>query len=365
MDIEMDDSQGYFITGLYSLVSSTEIFLSRYGSDGTRLWTSVWGSSIWDEPRSVTRDPAGNVYGIGISGSGIDGNPFGNMKNSFISKYTATGTRLYTYQYNTSYAHDLVVDEADNRYIVGQTTSTTPDAILIKMLPSGGTTWSRTLGSTASDIGRKIVRDGAGNLYIAGTTAGSLGGQTHRGGDDIFLAKYSPDGDLLWVRMWGTSSTDRQTGLALSSDGFLYISGYTAGSFPGFTRVGFNECVLIKVGTDGTEAWLRQWGGVVDSYSNAMDVATSADGQEIFVTGFFSGTLDSLVSNGLYDVFVTKFYFSGVRSWSRGYGTTGEEEGLGIGVTALGDVFAVGYSDGNLSGQGNLGSDDIIVIHTR
>ncbi len=55
--------------------------------------------------------------------------------------------------------------------------------------------WIQQLGTSESDYAYGVSADGLGNLYIAGTTQGSLAG-VNAGGSDAFLSKYTASGTL-------------------------------------------------------------------------------------------------------------------------------------------------------------------------
>ncbi len=63
---------------------------------------------------------------------------------------------------------------------------------------SGGTsntsTFTQQLGSDSNEDAQGIVIDSSGNLYIAGSTGGSLDGNTGQGNNDIVLVKYNSSG---------------------------------------------------------------------------------------------------------------------------------------------------------------------------
>ena len=69
---------------------------------------------------------------------------------------------------------------------------------------------SRLSGSSSSARPRSItprdlVTDASGNVYVAGTTHGAIDAETqlvpntNKGGADAFVAKFDPQGALLWV----------------------------------------------------------------------------------------------------------------------------------------------------------------------
>ncbi len=73
------------------------------------------------------------------------------------------------------------------------------------------------------DIGRAIVRDASGNLYMTGSFSATAdfdpGAGTANlvslGGTDIFIAKYDASGNYVWAKKLGNTSTDTGYGLVL------------------------------------------------------------------------------------------------------------------------------------------------------
>ena len=53
------------------------------------------------------------------------------------------------------------------------------------------------------------------------------------GAADIFLLKYDSTGALLWTKQTGTTGRDFGYGVAVSGDGFIYVTGYTGASLNG------------------------------------------------------------------------------------------------------------------------------------
>ena len=58
------------------------------------------------------------------------------------------------------------------------------------------------------------------------------------GGDDFFLLKYDSTGSLSWTRQTGTTGNDTAYGVAVSGDGFIYLTGCTAGNLNGQINAG-------------------------------------------------------------------------------------------------------------------------------
>ncbi|HYL77392.1 MAG TPA: SBBP repeat-containing protein [Bryobacteraceae bacterium] len=132
---------------------------------------------------------------------------------------------------------------------------------LIKQDPTGNVLYATYLGGSSQDGATAITTDSQGNIYIAGYTyspdfpvtpgvvqtrnAGPLApvvvsnpefpyGPTYIApGGDAFVAKFSPDGALLFSTFLGGSGSDVPSLIAVDAAGAVYISGTTTSSdFP-------------------------------------------------------------------------------------------------------------------------------------
>ena len=80
----------------------------------------------------------------------------------------------------------------------------------------------------------------------------------YSGSWDIFLLKYNSTGALLWTNQTGTTDDDRGYGVSVSSDGYIYVTGVTAGNLNGHISAGiittlnlnilFKACTIEVVG---------------------------------------------------------------------------------------------------------------------
>lgn len=98
-----------------------------------------------------------------------------------------------------------------------------------------------------------MVTDTSGNVYVAGSfsseemklqvfkdaasgngAAAEAANQTRTlrsaGGTDLFLAKYDPQGTLIWARSAGGAGNEAATGLALDPAGNIYVTGFFSAS---------------------------------------------------------------------------------------------------------------------------------------
>jgi hypothetical protein len=78
------------------------------------------------------------------------------------------------------------------------------------------------------------------------TTDGRLDGQTNSGYSDAFLTTYNPDGTKAWTRLLGSSSYDEARAVTTGTDGAIYMAGSTFGSLDGQTSSGGHDAFLAK-----------------------------------------------------------------------------------------------------------------------
>jgi hypothetical protein len=206
---------------------------------------------------------------------------------------------------------------------------------------AGHRLWSRQPGTSDDDTALGVATDEDGNVYVAGSTGGALGGP-NKGGSDAWVIKFDGAGHRLWTRQPGTSASDAVLGVATDTDGSVYVVGYTS------LGPGDADAFVIKLGSDGHLLWRRQPGT-----SDAQDVATDEDGN-VYVVGGTCIRCDT-------DAWVTKYDGAGHPLWTRQPGTSGFDRAYDVAIGGEGDVYVVGETEGALGGP-NKGPDDTWVI---
>ena len=218
----------------------TDAFVSKYNTSGTLQWTSRLGTAALEESSAITTDSSGNVFISGFTKGSLDGSNAGGY-DAFFSKY------------NTS----------------------------------GALQWTRQLGTPGDDYSSGVATDSSGNIYISGRTGGSLGGQAYFGGTDAFVSKYDSSGTPLWTRQLGTSSQDGSYGVDVDASGNVFISGFTNGNLDG-TSAGSTDAFVSKYDTSGTLLWTNQLG--TSEQDSSHGVAVDSDGN-VFISGRTDGDL--------------------------------------------------------------------------
>ena len=174
-----------------------------------------FGSSKNDIGLGVRVDSKNNVYVIGFTEGGLEGNTNIGKQDIFLSKFNSSGFKLWTKQFGTPLydsANGLALDSSDNIYLTGYTQGNLynyvggKDVFVVKYDASGTKQWTRQFGApsfsqksqynsssqmvSSEDEGKKVSIDSTGNIYLTGNTQGGLDGNSNSGKEDIFLIKY-------------------------------------------------------------------------------------------------------------------------------------------------------------------------------
>ncbi len=143
--------------------------------------------------------------------------------------------------------------------------------------------WSASAGGVDNEAVAGVATDAAGNVYVTGyfsnsVTFGAIP-LTSAGGTDIFVAKYSANGALIWARQFGGAGNEVVRGVTAHPAGDVFI----VGSFEGTAL--FGATTLISAG--GSDAFAAR----LQSSSGIVIWAASAGGTgDERATGIFGGS---------------------------------------------------------------------------
>ena len=97
----MDSSDNIYVTGYTTggLDGNTnsgndDLILVKYNSSGTKQWTKQLGTSSYDYGQGVTVDSSNNIYVVGETQGGLDGNTSSGGSDLFLVKYNSSGNKL-------------------------------------------------------------------------------------------------------------------------------------------------------------------------------------------------------------------------------------------------------------------------------
>lgn len=203
------------------------------------------------------------------------------------------GSAAYDYGKQIAIASDgnlLVIGEEDGNAVLRKLDAVNLDSTLAIY----------DLGDLAGGDVTGIAVDGA-DIYIAGSTSsGSLYGGTvsnsYSGAKDGFVTKLSDGGSGFsadWISYLGTSATDNLSGIAVSG-GDVYVSGTTFGTLGGESKTGVRDGFTARLdGASGALEWQEQLGGEIGGYNAATGIVIDENGSSVLdKLGLPSGTID-------------------------------------------------------------------------
>ena len=241
--------------------------------------------------------------------------------------------------------------------------------------------WANRMGSVnGNDKAYRVETDALGNVYVTGdyTSIASFGAftlqpfGTNNTESDIFLAKYNPQGQCLWVTRAGSAWWDRSFALTIDPSGNVYISGMVTGYGPTipliyayFGNSAFNlpygyNIYVAKYDPNGTFLNLATAGPGSLANSPITVQAMDADSQgNVYVTGYYYnsvsfGALTLTSQNSSYSCFIAKLGSSGSWQWVQKVDLPGDDSGTAIAVDATGV-----YVSGGSYGGGTMNGDNI------
>ena len=204
---------------------------------------------------------------------------------------------------------------------------------------------------------------------FSGTTVSS------RGGSDIFLAKYTASGTLLWIVTAGGSSDDVGWGLDLDSDGNVYLTGWftNSGTFDSMDKAsrtvsGVGDTIfLARYSPAGNLAWV-QTGTVTDSsvFNFGYGIAVNSAAHTVYITALSQGNTTFSSENGTmhtvpgvwtWHMVVAKYGTDGNFQWAQANRGSPNSVPAGIAVDAGGNAYISGWLEDETTFSSANGKD--------
>lgn len=141
--------------------------------------------------------------------------------------------------------------------VAGQEIKGESDLVLMRYDSNGKQVWSRVLGAAGEANGASVAVDSAGNIVVAGSVKGGLGGTNDLGGEDSLVVKFNAAGVEQWAQRFGAAGDDRANSVTIGDDGTIYVVGEARGSFGGMTNQGGLDGYVRAIGADGSVLYTR------------------------------------------------------------------------------------------------------------
>ncbi|MCP4603523.1 MAG: hypothetical protein GY847_23895 [Proteobacteria bacterium] len=398
-----------------SAAGGYDIFISKYNSDGSLARANRIGGILDDYSSDITVFSDGSalvtgwfqgtvVFGLGETRETELAST--DWQNTFIARYNPDGTLAWAKKVQGCFSHGITTLSDGSALITGEfsgvavfdsgkaneeelSSAGVVDIFVAKYNSDGTLAWAKRAGGDSlefGDAGYSITALSDGSALITGGFIGTaVFGPGERneielssvGGYDIFVAKYNSDGTVVWATGAGGAEHvylgDSGYDIAALSDG----SAMTTGQFWGTAVFGSgeaNETELISAGyrdffiakhnPDGTLAWAKGAGGVVDSHpaTQFLSSITSLPHGSALITGGFLGTAifglgevnkKELSSVGRRDIFIAKYTADGSLAWVKKAGGNSWDSGYGVAALSDGSALVIGcFAETAVFGRG-------------
>lgn len=383
-----------------SIRGGNEMFISKYTSNGTLIFSTIIGGNGTDIGYGITVDNQKNIYITGQTNSinfpTTTGASLTGGSDAFIVKLNADGSKLLYSTYfggnstaasggNAELGYQIAVDKYGNTYIIGHTNSdyfpTTPNAYKTSITSNSGTYWGDAFltkfnsnwelvystllgGNIEDDNPYGIVIDSQNNIWITGKTSSedfpiTTGAYqtTRKGTADGFISKIVPNGngsnDLLYSTYFGGTGNDYGYAIAIDSTDNIYITGqttstnfpYTIGAYQ-TTRKGSGDAYIAKFNSSGSLIYSTYFGGSSTEDARAITVDNQGN---VYITGR-TGGVTPITANAIqksiqggWDSFVAKLDLNtNTLLYGSLLGGKGSDLGTCIAVDDLCNVYVAG-----------------------
>jgi len=201
--------------------------------------------------------------------------------------------------YNTG-GFDFIADFDPGPGVVNLSSTGSIGIYVTKLDSSGNLVWARYMGGKDYDWGNSVRVDTYGNVYIIGVFRGTSDfdpgagyfNLTSRGDFDIFICKLDKDGNFIWANQIGSAEWDEGNSIELDCLGNIVVTGYfqgTADFDPGpdtflMTSEGINDIFVSKWDSSGKFIWTKQIGGPNREVGYSLAIDPNCN---VYVTGQF------------------------------------------------------------------------------
>jgi hypothetical protein len=244
---------GYVIAG-YSFSYGSgpgdrEAFVMKTDQVGAQVWANVFGGTGIDTAFDIVPVNGGGFFVAG------DYQLENSARNTYLLLLDENGDTIWeqilggeSVDERTFTGCQLTngnfVFGGNIRHAVGEDT----DLHIGCVDPSGTLLWEHEFGGDGDDIVRRIRPLPTGGFVLAGET--ELFPISPGPHCDLYVAKFTEDGDSVWTSLIGTTGDEECNGLDLDSDGDIVIAGSTKGGFGDSW-----DLYIVKADTLGNTQW--------------------------------------------------------------------------------------------------------------
>lgn len=376
---------GSITFGTTTLTSSGnyDIYIVKYSADGNVLWAISAGGSGLDDSYDICTDDNGNIFITGFFrsesisfGSTTLYNPNAGFGYDcfFIAKYDSNGNALWAKTADglgNIDGNSIALDNNGNIVITGffdsnnatfepitliNTKALYSDIFIVKYNTDGNVVWAKSAGSDYYDYSSGISTNSNGDIFVTGYFSGPVinfdsAALTNSGNDDVFIAKYDANGNIIWANSAIGTGDDSGAGISSDNNGNVFLTGFFASESISFGSItltgnGYDNIFVVKYDAAGSVGWAKFAGG--DYNDEGMDISVDNSGN-VFVVGEFESNTITFGSTTLTnssvdysDIFIAKYDNTGNIQWATSVGNNDDDYIGSVATDAFGKVYVTG-----------------------
>lgn len=237
--VQTHDSGYVFCGETYNNTSGfSDVYVVKTNQLGDTAWTRTVGGALVDKGNSIIETSDSNIVVAGIKNTVIDSTQI------YVLKFDFNGTLLWDSLYGDSlYESAAAIIECNNGdYVIGGTSTSLnvdKENYIIRTNSSGLSLWANYFNSTGDEEVLDVVEDKLGNLINVGYTEGAGGGMK-----DVHV--FYVNGTGFWMHKsstYGGSTNEVAKSIALSNN--IKIAGLTDGVYGN----GLNDMLIVCLDT--------------------------------------------------------------------------------------------------------------------
>lgn len=350
------------ITGLILLLM---LCASVTASAQVAYWQRLLGGSAYDTGKKIVYLPDGTIV-MGTQSRSTDGLGEDNHSDDVdvvLIKYATQGKIFWKVTLGGSKREELsdILMTPDGSFLCVGTTESSDgdfpytqgrnDIWVAKISPGGTVLWKNSFGGSGADYGWTIFQDTNGDILVGGESSSINGDMQspHHGGFDAWLARLNRNGDLIMEKHFGGAGNEKLTCIQKSLTGYWLVCSSDAkgGDVP--INYGKKDLWLMNMNLDWDVPYEVVIGG--NGNDDIHDSVIDEEGNLVLAGTTFSNNGYVSDQHGKGDGWVIKFNPTGTYLWSHAFGGTRHDGFTGITTTRDSGYAVVGMS---LSVNGNL-----------